>query len=105
MEGAAIKFYKFFKKRWLLIATAIYTFVCVINCFACDAIFGSSGADVPLPVGLLEPLFILSQRSVDSACVPPPTAYRIAVIFGGSKFSRRAVLEEFVEKNSRMGVT
>ena len=28
MEGAAIKFCKFFKKRWLLIATAFYTFAC-----------------------------------------------------------------------------
>ena len=48
-------------------------FVCNLStkiCFACDAIFGSSGADLPLPVGLLESLFILSQRSVDSACVP-----------------------------------
>ena len=53
MEGAAIRVCKFFKKRWLLIATAVYTFVCKKNCFACDAIFGSSGADLPLPVGLL----------------------------------------------------
>ena len=30
--------------------------------------------------------------------------YHIAVIFRGSKFSRIAVLEEFVEKISRMGV-
>ena len=42
--------------------------------------------------------------SVQEALTYMYSAYRIALLFRGSKFSRKAVLKELVEKNSRMCV-
>ena len=44
------------------------------------------------------------QMQIERGVKSEDLYYRIAVVFGGSKFSRIAVLEEFVEKNSGMGV-
>ena len=49
--------------------------------------------------------FIITSNVLSSTLARQLTElYRIAVIFRGSNFSRIAVLEEFVEKISRMGV-